>query len=262
MARKAISNTTQTSILLKSRRRCCLCFWFKGEDEVKKRQLAHLDRDNENAAEDNLVFLCLEHHDAYDSTPSVSKGLREPEVRKWRDELYKEMEYRFRTVRKHSCKVTLVRLVRTFIGKEYSHNYTAEFRLMNTGDAELRSPVVSFRITDKLKLFGQPEWDPKVRSAPASMKDAHADLFELNGRISAVAPTPMLLRDHSVTFFGLSLSFPSRFQGETHPLEYRVDAEGMTPLTDVIQFRRASDEKELTPLSHLEWDGLLVLDPR
>src|SRR5688500_7944698 len=54
-------------------------------------------RRHENAAEDNLVFLCLEHHDEYDSTTRLSKGLREQEVRGWRDELYKEMEYRFRT---------------------------------------------------------------------------------------------------------------------------------------------------------------------
>ena len=98
MARKSIPEATQASVLLKSRRRCCLCFWLEGEDEVKKGQLAHLDGDNENAAEDNLAFLCLEHHDEYDSTRRLSKGLRQREVTKWRDELYKEMEYRFRTV--------------------------------------------------------------------------------------------------------------------------------------------------------------------
>jgi|JI10StandDraft_1071094.scaffolds.fasta_scaffold38193_4 hypothetical protein len=97
MARKAIPDATQADILLKSRRRCCLCFWLDGEDGVKKGQLAHLDGDNENPAEDNLAFLCLEHHDEYDTIPRLSKGLREREVRKWRDELYKEMEYRFRT---------------------------------------------------------------------------------------------------------------------------------------------------------------------
>ncbi len=65
---------------------------------MKKGQLAHLDQDNGNAAEDNLAFLCLEHHDEYDSTPNLSKGLRQREVTNWRDQLYKEMEYRFRTV--------------------------------------------------------------------------------------------------------------------------------------------------------------------
>lgn len=106
MARKAIPDETQATVLLKSRRRCCLCFWLKGEDDVKKGQLAHLDGDNENAAEGNLVFLRLEHHDEYDSTPRLSKGLRQREVTKWRDELYREMEYRFRTITSGPLTIT------------------------------------------------------------------------------------------------------------------------------------------------------------
>lgn len=98
MARKPIPDQTQDSVLLKSRRRCCLCFWLDGNDEVQKGQLAHLDWDNANAAEDNLVFLCLRHHDEYDSTPRLSKGLRQAEVKRWRDELYREMQHRFRTL--------------------------------------------------------------------------------------------------------------------------------------------------------------------
>jgi hypothetical protein len=247
MPRKAIPDATQTNILLKSRRRCCLCFWLKGEDEVKKGQLAHLDSDNENAAEDNLVFLCLEHHDEYDGIPRLSKGLREQEVRRWRDELYKEMEYRFRTVRQHGCELSVVRLRRTIADPQYGY-YCVEFRLKNIGVAELRSPVVSVRLPDH--FYAQPQWDPKDQTARLSMKDAKGDLFEPNGRIATVAPIPILLRDHSVTFFGLSLHLPSRFQGTTVLLEYRVDAEGMVPVTGVIQFRHASEEKDLTPLHH------------
>ncbi len=95
MARKTIPDATQVSIFLKSRRRCCLCLGLKGEDVVKKGQLAHLDGKNENFAEDNLAFLCLEHHDEYDSIPRLSKGLREHEVRRWRDELYKRTAAQF-----------------------------------------------------------------------------------------------------------------------------------------------------------------------
>jgi hypothetical protein len=257
MARKAIPDATQASILLKSRRRCCLCFWLKGEDEVKKGQLAHLDGDNENAAEDNLAFLCLEHHDEYDSIPRLSKGLREQEVRRWRDELYKEMEYRFRTVRKHNCEVAVVRLLRTFESSEDDF-YCAEFRLKNTGDAELRSPVVSFRLPDR--FYARPQWDPKLKTDKVSMTDAKGDLFEPNGRIGTVAPTLILLRDHSVTFFALSFLLGSRYRGETHPLEYRVDAEGMTPVTAVMQLRLASDESELMTVRSLVAEGSAVLD--
>ena len=259
MTRMAIPDAVQANILLKSRRRCCLCFWLLGEDEVKKGQLAHLDGDNENAAEDNLVFLCLEHHDEYDSIPRLSKGLREHEVRRWRDELYKEMEYRFRTVKKHSCEVAVMRLVRTIEDTQYDY-YCAEFRLKNTGDAELRSPVVSFRLTNR--FFGRPDWDPKLRIEKVSMKDVKGDLFEPNGRIGTVSPLPILLRDHSVTFFGLISNLGSRYRGETHPLEYRVDAEGMTPATGVIQFRFAAEEKDLTTVGYLVAEGSAVMDRR
>ena len=94
--RQQVVDSAQAAVLIRSRRRCCLCFWLKGEDEVMKGQIAHLDQDNSNSEEDNLCFLCLNHHDEYDSRTSQSKGFRESEVRRWRDELYREMEYRFR----------------------------------------------------------------------------------------------------------------------------------------------------------------------
>lgn len=63
-----------------------------------KGQLAHLDQDNSNSKESNLAFLCLEHHDEYDSIPKQSKGYRREEIKHWRDELHKEMAYRFRDI--------------------------------------------------------------------------------------------------------------------------------------------------------------------
>jgi len=95
MARKQTPSKTEQQVLLKSRRRCCLCFWLDGVDKVQKGQIAHLDQNNQNAQEGNLVFLCLEHHDEYDGTTRIAKGLTEAEVKTWRDELYKEMEHGF-----------------------------------------------------------------------------------------------------------------------------------------------------------------------
>lgn len=75
-------------VLLKSRRRCCLCFGLKSDQGVKKGQIAHLDHDPANDRQDNLAFLCLKHHDQYDSTTSQSKSLRIGEVKAYREELY------------------------------------------------------------------------------------------------------------------------------------------------------------------------------
>lgn len=92
MARKSVPNETETAVLLRSRRRCCVCYGLNRDTTIKPGQIAHLDGDPSNNDEDNLVFLCFEHHDQYDSRTSQSKGLTEAEVRHFRAELYKVME--------------------------------------------------------------------------------------------------------------------------------------------------------------------------
>ncbi len=68
-------------VLTRTGRRCPFCFGLEGDLAVKKGQIAHVDRDSKNNNEDNLVFLCLPHHDEYDSSTSQSKGLRASELR-------------------------------------------------------------------------------------------------------------------------------------------------------------------------------------
>jgi hypothetical protein len=86
-----VPGNIQDQVVLLSRRRCCVCFGLSGDVDIKAGQIAHLDRDNTNFALDNLAFLCLEHHDEYDSKSSQSKGLRENEVKQFRKELYENV---------------------------------------------------------------------------------------------------------------------------------------------------------------------------
>jgi hypothetical protein len=74
-------------VLLASRRRCCICFALTNSFAERKGQIAHLDHDASNNSIENLVFLCLEHHDQYDSRTSQSKGLTVEEVRLYRARL-------------------------------------------------------------------------------------------------------------------------------------------------------------------------------
>lgn len=85
--RVVISPESIADLLLRSRRRCCVCFALSGDSTPKRGQIAHLDRDASNNLADNLAFLCLEHHDEYDSRTSQSKGLTEREVRRFRSQL-------------------------------------------------------------------------------------------------------------------------------------------------------------------------------
>jgi len=88
MARAQIPEQLQANVLLQSRRRCCICFGLDHDTNVKAGQIAHLDRNNRNRSEDNLAFLCLVHHDEYDSQTSQRKGFTIKEVKAFKEELY------------------------------------------------------------------------------------------------------------------------------------------------------------------------------
>lgn len=87
MARKPIPQDVQANVLVAARRRCCICYGLHRDIQIKQGQIAHLDQNSANASEDNLVFLCMVHHDQYDSTTRQSKNLTEKEVRLYRNEL-------------------------------------------------------------------------------------------------------------------------------------------------------------------------------
>ncbi|NOQ13392.1 MAG: hypothetical protein GQ583_02770, partial [Methyloprofundus sp.] len=91
--RKQVSLDIQTEILLRSKRRCCLCFGLNMDFAEKKGQIAHLDKNRNNNLPSNLVFLCLEHHDNYDSSSSQSKGLLAKEVLEYQKQLVNHIEH-------------------------------------------------------------------------------------------------------------------------------------------------------------------------
>ena len=86
--RTKVPKTTETELLQRSGRRCCLCVALLDDNAVKQGQIAHLDHDPSNNHMSNLVFLCLQHHDEYDSTTRQSKGLTQAELHSYRDQLH------------------------------------------------------------------------------------------------------------------------------------------------------------------------------
>ena len=91
-ARIPIPEEIQHRILDRSRRRCALCIHFNDDWQQKQGQLAHLDRNPANCAEDNLAFLCLQHHDDYDTKRRQTKSLTVHEVKTARSRLYAFIE--------------------------------------------------------------------------------------------------------------------------------------------------------------------------
>lgn len=86
--RTSVPESVQDKVLVASARRCCLCVFLRDHDEVVKGQIAHLNRNPNDPRFENLVWLCFDHHEEYDSRTSQSKGLTRGEVREYRDRLY------------------------------------------------------------------------------------------------------------------------------------------------------------------------------
>lgn len=87
MKKRKATTHTEAQVIKSCRRRCCICYGLNKDDNIKKGQIAHLDKDRSNNDIDNLAFLCLYHHDLYDSNTSQSKNLTIREVKAYRDEL-------------------------------------------------------------------------------------------------------------------------------------------------------------------------------
>lgn len=244
--RKKIPAEVQKQVLLKSRRRCCLCFWLNGVDDVVKGQIAHLDQDSSNNKFENLAFLCFDHHDEYDSTTNVSKGLQQPEISQWRDELYKEMEYRFRSVRSRRLELSISQ----FEPVDPKSTFRLEFRLKNVGNATIKNVTLSIRLplnataesprkpqarrAREHPLGGVIDLGPDIRAMEMpeifGFNEATEDFFEPDGRVATYTMHPMnrgLLPDHSLEITGLGFRCKDYPDGTELALEYRVDADDM-----------------------------------
>lgn len=79
-------------VLVASRRRCCLCYFLKRRKNEQKGQIAHLNHKRSNSDFSNLVYLCLDNHDDFDSRTSQSKGYTFKEVEEYRRRLYEELD--------------------------------------------------------------------------------------------------------------------------------------------------------------------------
>jgi hypothetical protein len=64
-----------------------MCFGLNRDSAMKVGQIAHIDHNSSNDNLENLVFLCLVHHDDYDSTTRQSKNYTADEIKAFRTEL-------------------------------------------------------------------------------------------------------------------------------------------------------------------------------
>jgi hypothetical protein len=82
----------EAEVLFSCKRRCAFCYTLDGDVSVKTNgQIAHIDKNNANNAPSNAAYLCLVHHDEYDSRRSQSKGLTKGELLRCQEFMLKNL---------------------------------------------------------------------------------------------------------------------------------------------------------------------------
>jgi len=222
MVRKAVPQETQVDVLAACRRRCAICFGLNRDTGIKRGQIAHLDRDASKASFDNLVFLCLEHHDQFDSRTSQSKGLTSDEVRRFRQELATWIEHEYHpptpgisdratpafapqraTIRENSAAEIIVNLKagtpsHLFFEKAkdlYIGRWTRE-----PGWQVIVHTLPSKRSEDWFCIFREVGTGPII--AASTVQDLYSlrlgDSVIVNGRISDVSPVDSVILEDAV----------------------------------------------------------------
>ncbi|MCX6833620.1 MAG: hypothetical protein NTW07_00555 [candidate division Zixibacteria bacterium] len=90
--RRSLSPEDEAKVFEKCLRRCCVCFVLENNDSQQDGQLAHLDHNHSNGDPTNFVFLCLRHHNIYDSKMSQAKNMTEREMRLYQQKLHQAVE--------------------------------------------------------------------------------------------------------------------------------------------------------------------------
>ena len=113
-SRKKLTDSTHFEVISRSARRCCMCYALNIDFSQKSGQIAHIDQDRTNNIPGNLAWLCLPHHDEYDTRTSQSKGYTEPELRRYRDILHSAVED-WRVSQPHSESIDFFQFKQTLL---------------------------------------------------------------------------------------------------------------------------------------------------
>ena len=193
-----------------------MCFGLNRDTSLRLGQIAHLDGDSANSVEDNLAFLCFDHHDQYDSTTCQSKNLTPIEVKLFRIELYAAIKLAFGAEVYFGEAPAVVDLVSGYYirGGEYE---SAEIKIQRMADG--RYHLSGFALWGKGRKYGphtgQLDFIAEMNNETIEYSRAHpngnwyrAVLRFSDGRL-AVA------EENSVGMFGMNVSFRGEYEKTT-----------------------------------------------
>lgn len=173
-SRPRIPAAIETALLIQSKRICALCFGLNNDMREKAGQIAHLNGNRNDNRFENLVWLCFEHHDRFDSTTSQSKNLTSGEVKVHRDNLYS-------TRAREGVGHQEMDAARSFL-RRYSEIFDAVF----ASGSELAYMIDSGTLDSIARLLD--EWTPsnRFRSFSAQINSLQDGMVEMVGELRSI----------------------------------------------------------------------------
>ncbi|MFH1368325.1 MAG: hypothetical protein ABII64_04275 [Elusimicrobiota bacterium] len=213
MTRKKLNVTTETIILLSSRRRCCLCFGLDHDIQQKAGQIAHLDRNPSNNEQDNLAYLCLNHHNQYDASNKQSKNITMSEAKEYRKQLYKKIDTLWKQ------PVTFDKIT-TELNENISGHYirdgeysNAELDIHYLGDNKVK--VQGFALWGKTREcgpnIGELDFETELKSNIIYFKHAIGDK-EYQIKLELTEDGLKATEKYIPGYFGMNVSFQGDYQ--------------------------------------------------
>lgn len=208
--RKTPNDTTITELMSKCRRRCCMCYSLDRDTRQKHGQVAHIDRVSSNSSIDNLAFLCLDHHNAYDSKMSQSKNYTPSELASYKAELelYIKEEWSKPVLNSEV-------LVDVFSGK-YLHsrdNASSELTIKYIGGNVLQIQGMAYwGTTSKYgPNMGELDCIAKIESNKAIFKDKFHDGQEYILEITFLGQKILVEDNYIMGYYGNGVSFAGEY---------------------------------------------------
>ena len=214
MNRKKIPTEIQTQVLIQCRRRCCICYGLEKDYKIKSGQIAHINHNKNDNRLDNLAFLCLPHHDQYDSKTSQSKNLTSNEVREFRKELQNEIDEIWKKPMKIGNQIN------SDIKKSISGRYIRE------GFNEQAELEIIYLGNSRIKVSGLSFWGIKNEFGPnIGQLDFESDLIKNNSVYSQKENNELyrifmefngddliVKEDYVIGIFGMNVSFGGKYK--------------------------------------------------
>ena len=214
MSRKKIPTEIQTQVLIQCRRRCCICYGLEKDYSIKRGQIAHINHNKNDNRLDNLAFLCLEHHDLYDSKTSQSKNLTSNEVREFRKELQNEINEIWKQPIELKSQIT------SNIKKSISGRYIRE------GFNEQAELEIIYLGNNRIRVSGLSFWGIKSEFGPnIGQLDFESDLIKNNSVYSEKIKNELyrvfiefngdeliINEDYVIGKFGMNVSFKGKYK--------------------------------------------------